>query len=102
MTTTQNPKIWIRHKRRGQSLLGPGPNRPTHLIGVAAGALPALKILEASVRLRLPRLALSPDIGTLIVPFNRDMVVTGDPKLLSSQAVVALPDLQTDTIDASV
>lgn len=61
-----------------------------------------MKILKAAVRLGLSRLAFRPDIRTLVVPLDSDVVVTGDPELLSGQVVVALPDLQADTVDASV
>lgn len=64
--------------------------------------MPALKILEASIGLGLGCLALGPDIGTLVVTFNCDMVVARNIQLLGGQAVVTLPDLQADTIDASV
>lgn len=105
MTSTQKPKIWDRITKRSAKKLVPARrerNRVTYLVGVATRALPALNILEAAIRLSLSCLTLRLDIRTLIVTFNRDMVVAGDVQLLSGQIVVALPDLQAGTVEASV
>lgn len=64
-----------------------------YLVGVVTRALPALNFLETAIRFATSGLAFRPHVGALVVTFDSDMVVTGDPELLSGQVVVTLPDL---------
>lgn len=74
----------------------------THLPRIAGCSSPALHILEAAIRLRSTCLTLRLDICTLIIAFDGDVLIVRDPKSLGCQAVVALPDLQTNTVDTSL
>jgi hypothetical protein len=74
----------------------------TYLMRIGSPAFPALHILEAAVRLRPTWLTLRLDICTLIITFHGDVVIARDPESLGGQAVVALPDLQTNTVNPSL